>query len=94
MLVLLSSTCKKEGEDCHKVITIINNSSDTIIFATKSISKIFPYQGATVNCVNVSSLGLWLNGIPNLPLHSFLFHGSVAVYNTGIYNYSYLLTRP
>jgi hypothetical protein len=36
MLVLLSSTCKKEGEDCHKVITIINNSSDTIIFATKS----------------------------------------------------------
>ena len=34
MLVLLSSTCKKEGEDCHKVITIINNSSSKVIYST------------------------------------------------------------
>jgi len=40
----------------------------------------------TSNCVNWASLGIWLNGIPNIGIHPFLLHGSIAVYNTGIYN--------
>jgi hypothetical protein len=52
----------------------------------KSISKFTLYQGATSNCVNWSSLGLWLNGIPNIGIHPFLLHGSMAIYNTFIYN--------
>ena len=45
-----------------------------------------PYQGITSNCVNWSSIGLWLNGIPNIGIHPFLLHGSIAVYNSGLYN--------
>jgi hypothetical protein len=52
----------------------------------KAVSKFSLYQGATSNCVNWSSLGLWLNGIPNIGIHPFLLHGSMAIYNTGIYN--------
>jgi hypothetical protein len=52
----------------------------------KTISKFSLYQGATSNCVNWSSLGLWLNGMPNIGIHPFLLHGSMALYNTGIYN--------
>ena len=52
----------------------------------KKVSEIFPYQGVTSNCVNWASLGIWLNGIPNIGIHPFLLHGSIAVYNTGIYN--------
>jgi RHS repeat-associated protein len=52
----------------------------------KAVSKFTLYQGATSNCVNWSSLGLWLNGIPNVGVHPFLLHGSMAIYNTGIYN--------
>jgi RHS repeat-associated protein len=52
----------------------------------RAISKISLYQGATSNCVNWASLGLLLNGIPNIGIHPFLLHGSMAIYNTGIYN--------
>ena len=45
-----------------------------------------PYQGITSNCVNWSSIGLWLNGIPNIGIHPFLLHGSIAIYNSGLYN--------
>jgi hypothetical protein len=52
----------------------------------KAVSKFSLYQGVTSNCVNWSSLGLWLNGIPNIGIHPFLLHGSMSIYNTGIYN--------
>jgi hypothetical protein len=53
-----------------------------------------PFQGLTSNCVNWTSLGLWLNGIPNIGLHPYLLHGSMAIYNSGIYNIlSYQLLR-
>ena len=34
--------------------------------AIRSFSQHFPYQGVTSNCVNWASIGLWLNGIPNI----------------------------
>jgi len=52
----------------------------------KTVSKIIPFQGLTTNCVNISSLGLWLNGIPNIGIHPYLLHGSMHLYNSGIYN--------
>ncbi len=52
----------------------------------RKISEKIPYQGMTSNCVNWSSIGLWLNGIPNIGIHPFLLHSSVAIYNTGLYN--------
>jgi hypothetical protein len=52
----------------------------------RAVSKYSLYQGFSSNCVNCASLGLWLNGIPNIGIHPFLFHGSVALYNTNIYN--------
>lgn len=50
---------------------------------TRSLGKILPYQGATINCVNMSSLSLWLNGIPNIGIHPYLLHYSVLAYNSG-----------
>ena len=35
LLVLSATTCKKEGADCHKTITIINNSNQDVIPAFK-----------------------------------------------------------
>ena len=60
--------------------------------ALRKISEHIPYQGMTSNCVNWSSIGLWLNGIPNIGIHPFLLHASIAIYNTGVYNI--LATQP
>ncbi|GAF04795.1 RHS repeat domain-containing protein [Saccharicrinis fermentans] len=49
----------------------------------RGISKIIPYQGATTNCVNMSSIGFWLNGIPNIGIHPYLLHYSTAAYYGG-----------
>lgn len=49
----------------------------------RGLSKIIPYQGATTNCVNMSSIGLLLNGIPNLGIHPYLLHYSTAAYSGG-----------
>ncbi|MBR5973179.1 MAG: hypothetical protein IK017_11075, partial [Paludibacteraceae bacterium] len=54
--------------------------------AMRNFSEHFPYRGITSNCVNWASISLWLNGIPNVGIHPFLLHGSMFVYNTGIYN--------
>jgi hypothetical protein len=35
LLVLSASKCKKEDEDCHKTITVINNSNQDVIPAFK-----------------------------------------------------------
>ena len=52
----------------------------------RKISERAPYQGVSSNCVNWASLGLWLNGIPNVGLHPFLLHASVELYSTGFYD--------
>ena len=49
--------------------------------------KYIPYQGLTTNCVNMSSIGLWLNGIPNIGIHLYLLHCSIAAYNNGFSPY-------
>ena len=58
-------------------------------------SKMIPYQGVTFNCVNVSSIGLWLNGIPNIGIHPWLFHGYMQLYTMGMKPelFSYYLTN-
>lgn len=56
----------------------------------RNVSEIFPYQGLTSNCVNWNSLGLWLNGIPNIGIHPFILGASMSVYNAstriGLFN--------
>ena len=49
----------------------------------RGVSKIIPYQGITTNCVNMSSIGLWLNGIPNIGIHPYLLHYSTAAFYGG-----------
>lgn len=50
----------------------------------RGLGKVLPYQGATVNCVNMSSLSLWLNGIPNIGIHPYLLHATTWAYSAGI----------
>ena len=52
----------------------------------RSIGDRIPYQGFTSNCVNWASMCLWLNGIPNVGIHPFILHGTMFVYNSGLYN--------
>lgn len=52
----------------------------------RSLAESVPYQGISSNCVNWASLSLWLNGIPNIGVHPFLLHASLAVYKTGVNN--------
>lgn len=35
LLIFLSSTCKKEGDNCHKNIIIKNNSAYTVLYALR-----------------------------------------------------------
>jgi len=48
------------------------------------LSKVLPYQGLTLNCVNIGSLGAWVSGIPNIGLHPWLFHGYMQLYTMGM----------
>ncbi|MBR1549665.1 MAG: hypothetical protein IJ634_03420 [Bacteroidales bacterium] len=52
--------------------------------AVRLAAKILPYQGLTLNCVNIASLAFWLNGIPNLFLHPYLLYASLWGYMNGI----------
>lgn len=54
--------------------------------ALRNICERIPYQGMTSNCVNWASIGLLLNGIPNIGIHPFILHASIAVYNSGTYS--------
>ncbi len=56
----------------------VPNLNQTPLNALASLN--LPYQGLTLNCVNVASLGVWLSGIPNLPFHPWLHHGSMYLY--------------
>ena len=61
----------------------------------REVSNFIPYQGLTANCVNMSSLGLWLNGIPNIGIHPYLLHCCISAYNSGFspYFFSLLSTK-
>ncbi len=76
-----------------KSIDIAVNKHSFIL--TKGLAKILPYQGLTINCVNMASLSLWLNGIPNIGIHPYLLHYSVLAYNSGFRPdlYSYYLQQ-
>ena len=71
------------GEGIKSKDLVLNKYLFSIL---RQVSESIPYQGISSNCVNWASIGLWLNGIPNIGLHPFILHGSVALYNTGIYN--------
>ena len=66
------------------------------IDAVRGLGKILPFQGGTTNCVNMASLSLWVNGIPNLGLHPYLLYATTWAYSTGIRPdlFSYYLTNP
>ncbi|MBE7442059.1 MAG: VCBS repeat-containing protein [Flavobacteriales bacterium] len=67
--------------DLSKSVNLtVNKYSFTL---TRGLGKVLPYQGLTINCVNMSSLSLWLNGIPNIGLHPALLHYSIQAYNSG-----------
>jgi hypothetical protein len=66
------------------------------IDAVRGLGKILPFQGITTNCVNMASLSLWLNGIPNIGLHPYLLYATTWAYSVGIRPdlFSYYLTNP
>ena len=49
----------------------------------RALGGVLPYQGATVNCVNMASLSLWLNGIPNIGLQPYLLYATTWAYSQG-----------
>ena len=59
----------------------VSNINKVPLKGVSYFSKILPYQGLTLNCVNIGSLGAWLSGIPNVGVHPWLFHGSMWLYN-------------
>jgi len=61
--------------------------------AMQGVSRVLPYQGATINCTNVASVSLWLNGIPNIGIHPYILHATTWAYSAGIRPdlYSYYL---
>ncbi|MCK4679304.1 MAG: hypothetical protein KAT48_14315 [Bacteroidales bacterium] len=52
--------------------------------AMRGLGKVLPFQGITTNCVNMSSLSLWLNGIPNIGIHPYLLYATTWAYSSGI----------
>jgi hypothetical protein len=74
---------------------VVPNINRAALKAVNGFSKILPYQGLTLNCVNVASLGGWLSGIPNIGLHPWLLHASMQLYTNGFRPdlYSYYLTN-
>ncbi|MBX7152053.1 hypothetical protein K1X84_10460 [bacterium] len=61
----------------------------------RAMGKMLPYQGATINCSNMASLSLWLNGIPNIGIHPYLLYATTKAYALGIRPdlFSYNLTK-
>ena len=54
------------------------------IDVVRGLGKVLPFQGITTNCVNMASLSLWLNGIPNIGLSPWILYGTVSAYNAGV----------
>lgn len=65
------------------------------IDVVRGLGKILPFQGITTNCVNMASLSLWLNGIPNIGLSPWILYGTTWAYTAGIRPdlYSYYFTQ-
>jgi hypothetical protein len=65
------------------------------IDVVRGLGKVLPFQGITTNCVNMASLSLWLNGIPNIGIHPYVLYGTIWAYSSGIRAdlFSYYLTQ-
>ncbi|MDR1679841.1 MAG: FG-GAP-like repeat-containing protein [Prevotellaceae bacterium] len=79
----------------YKNLSVDISVNKYIFTATRGLGKILPFQGITTNCVNMASLSLWLNGIPNIGLHPYLLHATTWAYSVGIRPdlFSYYLTN-
>lgn len=64
--------------------TYIPNINRKALELTTKIASILPYQGATINCANVASLGTWLSGIPNIGIHPHFLRWSMVAYTNGV----------
>ncbi|MFN5665128.1 MAG: RHS repeat domain-containing protein, partial [Bacteroidota bacterium] len=78
----LSTTNYPVPINLSKSVSLAVNKHSFIL--TRALGKILPYQGLTINCVNMSSLSLWLNGIPNIGIHPALLHFSIQAYKSGL----------
>ena len=91
----------RKGTPEYYVPTYLSKSTSLVVNkyifdGLRKVSKFIPYQGLTTNCVNMSSIGLWLNGIPNIGIHPYLLHFNIVAYNNwGVNPYilSPLLTK-
>lgn len=91
----------RKGTPEYYVPTYLSKSTSLVVNkyifdGLRKVSKFIPYQGLTTNCVNMSSIGLWLNGIPNIGIHPYLLHYNIVAYNNwGVNPYilSPLLTK-
>jgi len=65
------------------------------IDVVRGLGKVLPFQGITTNCVNMASLSLWLNGIPNIGLSPWVLYVTVSAYNAGVRPdlFSYYFTK-
>ena len=82
----------RKGTPDYPVPSSLSKSTSLIVnkhlfSGLRGVSKFIPYQGVSTNCVNMSSIGLWLNGIPNIGIHPYLLHYSIAAYNSGFNPY-------
>jgi RHS repeat-associated protein len=68
----------------YKTLPVDITLNKYIIDAVRVLGKILPFQGITTNCVNMASLSLWLNGIPNIGLSPWVLYGTVSAYNAGV----------
>ena len=92
------ATYFRKGTSDYKVYTTLPveiTVNKHIFTLTRGLGKLLPYQGITTNCVNMASLSLWLNGIPNIGLHPYLLYATTWAYSSGIRSdiLSYYLTN-
>ena len=68
----------------HESLPVDLTINKYVFSLTRGIGGLLPYQGISINCVNMASLSLWLNGIPNIGLHPYLLYATTWAYSTGI----------
>jgi len=61
----------------------------------RGLVRFLPYQGGTVNCANMASLSLWVNGILNIGIHPYILYATTKAYTMGVRPdlFSYNLTN-
>ncbi len=82
----------RKGTSDYSVYPNLSKSTSLVVnkylfSGLRRVSKFIPYQGVTTNCVNRSSFGRWLNGIPNIGFSPYLLHYSIAAYKSGFNPY-------